>query len=167
MNFPSDSTTNSNTDTAVAVAGVEPQEKIITCGAFWPDIDPGQCRMEMRLDGTVTAPRLRAALIAAIDQVQGNLSTWSKQQRALGHATLVATNPREIDGINLNEWRFKRAVYCYAAANLQERMRGFDSTHEGHTRADALTDPIDDHRRDGRWAVSDILGESRTYVELI
>lgn len=142
-------------------------EAAIESGAFWPRIDPGNARLEMRLDGTITPQRLRAALVEAVASVNQQLQAWADDQQAAGRTTLAATCDRLIDTVSLNVIRYRRAVYCYAAANLAERMRSFDSTAEGHKRADAMTDPIDDHRRDGRWAVSDILGRSRTVVELI
>lgn len=142
-------------------------EAAIESGDFWPRIDPGQARLEMRLDGTVTPQRLRAALVEAVALVNTDLDTWAQDQQAQGHTTLADTNTKTVDLVSLNVLRYRRAVYCYAAANLAERMRNFDTTAEGHKRADALTDPIDDHRRDARWAVSDIMGRTRTVVELI
>lgn len=139
----------------------------IDSGPFWPRIDPGQARLEMRLDGTVTPERLRSALIEAVVLVNKDLDSWAQDQQAQGHTTLAETNTKTVDLVSLNVLRYRRAVYCYAAANLAERLRNFDTTAEGHKRADALTDPIDDHRRDARWAVSDIMGRTRTVVELI
>lgn len=165
MNF--DGTGKETPPTEVVVPDVPTPNSVIACGEFWPDIDPGQCREEMRLDGTVTDQRLRMALVAAITQVQDTLAPWVTTQQENGATVLSDTTTRTVDGVNINEWRFKRAVYCYAAANIQERMRSFDTTAEGHKRADALTDPIDDHRRDGQWAVSDMMGRGRTFVELI
>jgi hypothetical protein len=165
MNFNENPTANDTA--AVPVPAGAPVEPVIACGEFWPAINPADCRLAMRLDGTVTPERLREALIAAITQVQDTLAAWTAQQATNGHATLAATTAQTVDGKNVNVWRFTRAVYCYAAANVQERMRGFDTTGDGHQRADALTDPIDEHRRDGQWAVSDIMGRGRTVVELI
>jgi len=152
---------------APVVADVRDLQAEIDSGPFWPQIDPGQARLEMRLDGTVNATRLRTALIEAVALVNTELDTWATQQQASGHTTLASTTDKQIDLVSINVLRYNRAVYCYAAANLQERLRNFDTTAEGHKRADALTDPIDDHRRDARWAVGDIMGRSRTVVELI
>lgn len=142
-------------------------ETAIESGDFWPRIDPGNARLEMRLDGTVTPHRLRAALVEAVATVNQQLQAWADAKQAAGVATLAATTAHQIDGVSVNAIRYRRAVYCYATANLQERLRNFDTTAEGHKRADSLSDPIDDHRRDARWAVSDILGRSRSVVELI
>lgn len=152
---------------APVVADVRDMQAAIDSGPFWPQIDPGQARLEMRLDGTVNATRLRTALIEAVALVNTELDAWATQQQAQGITTLTDTTTKRIDLVSLNDIRYHRAVYCYAAANLQERLRNFDTTAEGHKRADALTDPIDDQRRDARWAVSDILGRTRTTVELI
>jgi hypothetical protein len=58
-------------------------------------------------------------------------------------------------------------VYCTAGAELAERYRGLDTTGTGQSAADQLTPVIDEYRRDARWAISDILGLTRTTVELI
>lgn len=152
---------------APVVAPPRDMQAEIDSGPFWPQIHPGQARLEMRLDGTVNDTRLRTALIEAVALVNTELDAWATLQKDGGVTRLADTTDKKIDLVSLNELRYNRAVYCYAAANLQERLRNFDTTAEGHKRADALTDPIDDHRRDGRWAVSDILGRTRTVVELV
>lgn len=152
---------------APVVEGEVDMQAFIDSGPFWPNINPGQARLEMRLDGTVNATRLRTALIEAVALVNTELDAWATQQQASGHTTLAETTDKQIDQVSINVLRYNRAVYCYAAANLQERLRNFDTTNEGHIRADAVSDPIDDHRRDARWAVSDIMGRSRTVVELV
>ena len=72
-----------------------------------------------------------------------------------------------IDGDSVHFSSYRRAVYCEAKANLLERYRDFDATGEGQRRADAIESPIDDLRRDARWACRAITGEGRTSVELI
>lgn len=142
-------------------------EPPIDAGAFWPAIDPAAARETMRLDGTVTAERLRAALVEAIASVTGELGVWMLGRIALGYATLAAVPAPQIDGESAHLHRYRRAVYGLAAANLTERYRGFDATDPGNRRADQLESPIDDLRRDARWALRDIQGLGRTTVELI
>lgn len=142
-------------------------EPIIANDGFWPDIDPAEARARMRIDGTVTAPRLRAALVEAIATTNAQLATWQAEQVAAGYATLAAVPAPSLDGTSAHAHRYQRAVACTAAASLIERHRSFDATNDGHQYADKLESPIDDLRRDAHWAIADILGRARTTVELI
>lgn len=139
----------------------------IRSGAFWPELDPVATRAAMRLDGTVTAERLRSALIEAIASVNGQLADWRRAQQAAGHTSLSAVPADEIDDTSILVQRWQRAVQCTAAANLTERYRSFDSTAAGNKKADDMDTAVDDLRRDSRWAISDIIGQQRTTIELI
>lgn len=142
-------------------------EPHIANGGFFPPVDPALARQRMRIDGTVTAQRLRDALVEAIGDVNAQLAAWQAEQVAAGYATLAAVPAQQIDGASIHVHRYLRAVCCTAAAGLIERMRSFDATNDGHQYADKLEQPVDDLRRDARWAVTDILGQARTTVELI
>lgn len=139
----------------------------IQSGAFWPALDPVATRAAMRLDGTVTAERLRGALIEAIASVNGQLADWRRSMQAAGIESLAAVPAEEIDGVSVLVQRWYRAVQCDAAANLTERYRSFDSTAAGDKKAAELDTTVDDLRRDSRWAISDILGLPRNTIELI
>jgi hypothetical protein len=139
----------------------------IKSSPFWPDVDPERMREDQRIDATVTAQRLRAALIEAIASVNVELSTWRQARIAEGVAALNAIDADDIDGQSVLVHRYLRAVGCWAKALLLERYRDVDSTATGDKRADAMADPIDDLRRDARWAIADILGGGRSTVELI
>ena len=139
----------------------------IRSGSFWPEIDPAAARAAMRLDGTVTAERLRGALIEAIASVNSQLADWRRRQQADGFTCLAEVPAEAIDGQSIQVQRWQRAVQCLAAANLTERYRSFDSTAAGHKQADELDTTVDDLRRDGRWAISDLLGFGRSTIELI
>jgi hypothetical protein len=143
------------------------QEPPIANGDFWPEIDPAQIRDAQRIDSTITPERLRAALIEAMASANVELAAWAALQVAAGHATLAAVPAIEIDDESIHVHRYRRAVGCLAKANLIERYRDYDTTARGDRKADALENPIDDLRRDARWAISDILGVGRTTVELI
>ena len=144
-----------------------PELVVVHNSAFFPDIDITALRDSMLLDGTVTFPRLHEAVINAIATVNADLCAWRLAQQANGHATLDAVPADRVDDESVLDAHYRRAVYCLAAANLRERFRSFDTTGDGHQAADRLETPIDDLRRDARWAIRDILGVSRTTVELI
>lgn len=148
-------------------AGSQIDGASIRSGSFWPELDPVATRAAMRLDGTVTAERLRGALIEGIASVNGQLADWRRQQQDAGHASLSAVPAEEIDGTSILVQRWHRAVQCEAAAILTERYRSFDSTAAGNKKADELDTTVDDLRRDSRWAISDISGQQHTTIELI
>lgn len=152
----------------VTTSPVDPLEEApITSSAFWPAVDLAAVRDQQRIDSTVTTPRLAGAIIEAIAFVNSELSAWRAARIAEGSATLDAVEAEQINDVSILVHRYLRAVGCTAKALLLERYRDFDSTARGDKKADVLEDPIDDLRRDARWAINDILGIGRTTVELI
>lgn len=151
----------------VNVPAAAQAEAAITSSAFWPDVEPDKIRAAQRIDTTITIERLREALVDAIASVNTELSAWRIAQIAAGHASLAAVPAEEVDSTSINTHRYLRAVGCMAKASLIERTRDYDTTAAGNKQADQLETPIDDLRRDARWAISDILGIGRTTVELI
>ena len=144
-----------------------PADDPIENGDFWPEIDPAKIREAQRIDTTVTDPRLRDALIEAIASVNGELVTWRAAQVAAGYDSLADVPAEEIAGASIKTHRYLRAVGCTAKASLIERYRDYDTTARGDRKADVMENPIDDLRRDARWAISDIQGIGRTTIELI
>lgn len=142
-------------------------EPEISSGGFWPAITPGDIRDEQRIDGTVSSTRLRSALIEAIARANGELASWRAAKQDEGHATLSDVPGEFVDDVSILVHRYRRAVGCCAKALLLERLRDFDSTGRGDKKADLEEDPIDDHWRDYRHAISDITGAGRCTVELI
>ena len=55
---------------------------------FWPAIDPIALRQRIRLDGSVAAERLRAAIVNAVLAVNDELAAWKAQQQATGREHL-------------------------------------------------------------------------------
>ncbi|MDV5392269.1 head completion/stabilization protein [Shewanella xiamenensis] len=140
---------------------------IITNDPFWPDIEPDVLRQTMRLDGTVTNERLEHAVINAALQVNSDLKNWRIGNQLLGFDSLVQVPAEQINGQSIYLQLYLRAVYCLTKANLIERYSDFDSTAKGLKAGEELTDSITDLRRDARFAIRDILGESHVTVELI
>jgi hypothetical protein len=151
----------------VTAPAADPEEAAIVSGPFWPNVAPASIRDAQRIDNTVPAERLRMALIEAIAHTNHQLRAWRETQIALGYVSLSAVQADKIDETSILEHRYLRAVGCLAKALLLERLRDFDATGKGDKKADALTDPIDDYRRDHLHALADIAGTARTVVELI
>jgi len=151
----------------VNVPAPTPAEEKITSSAFWPEVDPVAIRASHRIDGTITAERLKDALIEAIATVNTALAVWRAARELEGRATLAAVPAEVVDTVSVNVNRYHRAVGCHAKALLTERYRDFDTTAAGNKKADQLENPIDDLHRDAHWAINDIIGIGRTTVELI
>lgn len=142
----------------------QPTEDALPHHPFWPAIFPADCRQMMELDGTVTVPRLAHVLTEAVIATNRELRAWRIEREAAGHATLADVPDDEPERL---PYLYKRAVYSLAKADLMERMLSFDATATGQRRAESQEPAIDDHRRNARWAIRDILGLPRTTTELI
>ncbi|WP_263264883.1 head completion/stabilization protein [Pseudomonas sp. RIT-PI-S] len=134
---------------------------------FWPNIDAGAVTTVLRLDGSVPVVRLEQAVLNAMLSLNRELRALKARYRAEGFTTLAQVPAEQVGGES--EWLllYRRAVYCAAGAELCERYRSYDSTGEGHNRADVLAPTVDEYRRDYRYAVRDLLGNGHATVELI
>lgn len=133
---------------------------------FFPDIDLQRVRGAVRLDGTVTADRLRNAVVEAVISVNDELAAWKAQQIQTGLAKLAEMQP-QIDGEAVQLHRYLTAIYRTVKADLNEQYRNFDATKSGVDEGEKLLEMVEDERRAARWAIRDFLGLPRTTVELI
>lgn len=147
-------------------AAPEPEANIVAA-AFWPQISPSQIRVAQRIDGTITAERLRDALIEAVANVTAQLYDWRLAREAAFYDTLAEVPAETIDDVSILEHRYRRAVGCMAKAIVLERYRDYDTSNQGDRKADVTDPSIDDLRRDAAWAIRDIQGLGRSTVELI
>ncbi|MGX9559470.1 head completion/stabilization protein [Pseudomonas sp. CFBP 5750] len=149
------------------IAGGTVASGLINTDAFWPPIDLDQLRATLRIDASVTAPRLETAAVAAAISVNRELGEWRATQQTAGHTKLADMPGERINGVLVLVHLYRRAIEAATGAEVCERYRSYDSTNSGHQNAEELTPNIDDYRRDLRWAVRDFLGINRTTVELI
>jgi hypothetical protein len=140
---------------------------VITNDGFWPDIDGATLRAAIRLDGSISDPRLEVATVSALIQVNQELRGLKASHQASGHAVLADVPADRINDESCLVLIYRRAIYCTAAAELSERYRSFDSTADGNRNADELTPSIDEYRRDARFSIRDLLGVGHSTVELI
>ncbi|MGS0740429.1 head completion/stabilization protein [Glaciimonas sp. GG7] len=158
----------------MAVAPVSaPQENdttIVENDGWFPDIALSHMRDAMRLDGTVTNPRLIQAVTDAILHVNQELDQWQDQQLANGYITLEAVPAKKINRESKLVIHYRRAVYSTAKADLLEKYRDYDSTASSATDKKAI-DYLDhapgEQRRNAHWAIADILQRQHLTVELI
>jgi hypothetical protein len=137
---------------------------------FYPDIVLQDVRDNMRLDGTVTSPRLIQAIVAAVLHVNAELRDWKLGQIAGGFAGLAAVPADRVNRESVNISHYRRAVYCWAKADLIEHYRDYDSTASSMSdkkMMEALDNAPAEQRRNAHWAIADIIGRPHVTVELI
>ncbi|CAE6861268.1 hypothetical protein R69658_07627 [Paraburkholderia aspalathi] len=158
---------------AIAEPNITPEptppaaELIVTNAPWFPSIDLAHMRQAVRLDGTVTHARLRDAVIAAIDEVNRELSTWRQAHQAAGVESLDELPADTIGGESVQLARYRRAVYYLARADVTELYRDFDSTKSGAADTAELVQTVDADRRNARQAINDMRGVARSTIELI
>ena len=144
-----------------------PQDAAIKSSSpFWPEISPDTARKEMRIDNTITVPRLRHCLIEAVLFVNNQLKEYRIKAQQSGFACLGdASDPDEaVDGIPASVFFYCRAVMCYAKGNLVENYGDYDSTGKPPQNQQEVAN---NYERDGHAAIADILGINRVRAELV
>ncbi|MBB3910543.1 head completion/stabilization protein [Sphingomonas desiccabilis] len=136
---------------------------------WYPAIDPAQLRREHRLGDVakVTPERLRAAILEALISIDNQIGVWAMRQTAAGYESLADVPARKFDGESRLVISFRRAIGALTKLELIERLRDLDTTSAGDRDATALDPSIGELRRDAVHAIRDILGTTRTTVELI
>lgn len=144
-----------------------PVEPHITNAPFFPAIDPADFRASVRQDATITPERLKAALLYAMNEVNGELTDYVNTQLVAGFGALEFVPSSKLNGESRLVQCYRRAVYALTKAALLEHYRDFDATRSGQQRAEEQPDPDTCYRREARWAIADLIGKPRTTVELI
>ena len=155
------------TDLIATDATASDQPIVVKNDGWFPDIDLQDLRDAMRLDGTVTEPRLKQAVVDAILHVNRELEDWQAEQQAAGRESLENVPAKTINEESVLLAYYRRAVYSRAKADLIERYRDYDTTSEGDKKAEQLGESIDEQRRNAHWAIADITGRRHLTVELI
>ena len=132
---------------------------------WFPAVPAARVREVCRLDGTVTPARLGEAIGNAMDSVNRELQAYKAAQLLAGAANLAAAGDGRQPG------RYLRAIYAHIQAELAEVYRDIDTTPHNDSKAERMREryevKVDEHRRNLRWAIADLLGRPRTTVELI
>ncbi|WP_130831131.1 head completion/stabilization protein [[Erwinia] mediterraneensis] len=151
----------------VAPEQVTDTPEIIGNTSFWPDISLAEFREAMRIDGTITTPRLRQVLLTAIAEVNAELFDFRTRQQKLGYASLADVPADKLAGQSERLHHYRNAVWCWARAMLNERYQDYDATASGVKRGEALDDATGELWRDARWAISRVQDQPHCMVELI
>ena len=146
---------------------IDPSEDIVAGDAFWPGLSLTEFRATTRMSYAVDETRLRDAVRGGMLNVRGQLRVWKAGHVLLGANTLADIDDETVDGESALELLYARAVFFYAAADLIESHAPVSATNEGRERIDDDLPSADHCRRTATHAVRDILGVTRTAVELI
>jgi hypothetical protein len=149
------------------VATEESEPQAISNNGFWPDVDPADFRTVMRVDSSMTGPRVQNALIAAIANVNRVLSTWQQGKIDAGISAIEGVAKPFWAAEDHFENAYTRAVYATAKAELMDGYRDVSATGNGDDRGESKTEAADDYRRLASWAISQITDRSNVTVELI
>lgn len=137
--------------------------------SFFPAINISDVRKTQRLDGTVTTERLKAAITSAIIAVNDDLYSWRITKQAAGITSINDLSDQQINGESKYLLLYKHAVYSWANALLNEQYINFDATAKAKAKGEIEPniDSIGNLYRNARYAIRDILGKSRSTMELI
>lgn len=153
---------------AVPRSPASPANSIVEGDGWYPDIDCNAMRDALRLGEMVTHARLSGAIEGAQVTVEGELADWRTGWERAGAANLEAVEPdRKSGGIHRLTLIYTRAVRFHAAAELSETHRDLTATQDGQARAETEATTAEEYLRRATHAVRDILGVTRTVVELI
>ncbi|HDU6290928.1 TPA: head completion/stabilization protein [Klebsiella aerogenes] len=149
----------------VVIPTPEMGAEVIKNTFFFPDVDPKRVRELMRLEQTVSEPRLRNAIKTGMAETNAELYDYRSRQMATGFKRLAdVPDSEEIDGENVRVFHYLSAVTAMATACLYERYRGVEATGKGDKKADSIEATIDDLWRDMRWSVARLQDKPRCIV---
>lgn len=145
-------------------SGVETTDQIIANDGWAPDLSTEAMQEETGLDDTFGAERIAGAVRTAMLDVNFIISEWRAGQSA---ACLADVTARSYGDTSEKVILYKTAVYARARARLLSVTRDYDSTRDGHNKADALEITTDSWLAQSNEAISRLTGRLRTVVELI
>jgi hypothetical protein len=135
--------------------------------AFWPAISIADFRDGFAVASAVTDVRVRDALRGGMLLVRRELRDWKAAHVLAGAAQLEDIDDEELDGERAAVLLYRRAACSTAAADLAETHHEISATADGRDRIAEQATAADELRRAATHAIRDILGVTRTTVELI
>ena len=142
-------------------------EPIVKNSFFWPDVDPLEVRDVMRIEGTITAPRLRRAIKSAIAEVNAELFIFRRDQMADGYHRLADVPAELLDGESVRVSEYQNAVSAMTTALLSEQYRSLDTSATGSRKAEVIESSIDELWRTARNAISNVAERSHCIIGLL
>lgn len=131
---------------------------------WYPDLTTKDMQAETGQDDVPGTDRIAGAIRAAMIETNIVLTSWRAGQTAASLSDVVA---RKYGDTSEKVLLYRTAVYARARSELISVTRDYDSTKDGHDRADALEKTADDWLRQSNEALSRLMGRPRAVVELI
>lgn len=144
--------------------GSSAADVVVAQDGWWPDLSVAACRTLTGLGTVYDADRVAAELAAAAIEVNASVAAWRAQQPAPSLAEIPTTT---VNGTSALVILYTSAVYCLVRARLLEVTRDYDSTKQGHDRAEALEATAESWRQRSTEALTRLIGRPRVTVELI
>lgn len=141
-----------------------PGNQTIANDGWYPDLDLDDFRARTGLGNVFGAERLAAAVQAAMIEVNAAIRSWRDTQTAASLAVVPAPAYGEVSEKVI---LYTAAVFARARAGLLRTTRDYDSTKDGHGRAEALEEIAEDYLQQSAEAVARLIGRTRMVVELI
>lgn len=131
---------------------------------FYPDLDPDDFKAQTGLSDVFRPERLRAVLQSAMIEVNASIAAWRIGQTA---ARLADVPSPHYGDTTEKVLLYTQAVFARARAQLLRTTRDYDSTKDGHDRADDLGKVAEDYQQQSTEALARLTGRPRMVVELI
>jgi len=130
----------------------------VVADGWFPEISLADVRGQVRLgEGAVTTTRLTAAIEGAMLSALRTLASWRTARVTEGATSLAQVTDQTINGVNVAEMLWQRAIRYHAAAELADGHRDLSATNEGLDRADEKDLTADDYRRMAYHAEADLM----------
>ena len=139
-------------------------DETIANDGWFPDLSTAELRDETGLGDIFGAGRVAATLRGAMIETNASIGAWRAVQTA---ATLSAVPATTYGDVSEKVTLYKSAVYARTRAELLATTRDYDSTKDGHDKADALEETAADWLRKASEYLARLIGRPRAIVELI
>lgn len=141
-----------------------PGNATVANDGWYPGLDVDDFKARTGLGHVFATESLTAALQSAMIEINATIAPWRAAQTAATLAEVPATLYGEISEKVI---LYTAAIFARARAELLRTTRDYDSTKDGHDRAEALEGTADTYLRQSAEAISRLTGRTRAVVELI
>ena len=140
------------------------EDALIKNDGWYPDLDAAAFKAQTGQGDVFSIERISAAILASMIEVNASVKDWRVMQSAASLATVPAT---QYGAISEKVILYTDAVFNRARSALLKNTRDYDSTKDGHNRADKLEAVADDYLRQSSEALARLTGRPRMVTELI
>ncbi|HVI51496.1 MAG TPA: head completion/stabilization protein [Candidatus Sulfotelmatobacter sp.] len=139
-------------------------DTMIRNDGWYPDLDAAAFKLQTGQGDVFASERIGAVLQSAMIEVNASIMPWRLTQTA----DSLAGVPAPLYGdVSEKVILYTDAVFNRARSALLRNTRDYDSTKDGHNRADKLESVADDFLRQSSEALARLTGRPRMVVELI